>query len=255
MNERFKLHRFVAFLSLSALPALSGCSPQATPPAGAQAPTATAATAATAAPSGTPLPILTPTGVVSSVPPPASAPAASSAPADAPHPRLSPDGKTCGGIAGFQCAEKQYCSFAIDAHCGAGDMAGACKPIPELCTMEFAPVCGCDGKTYSSACVAGRSGVSVASNGACAGEGSAAIADGKTCGTRGVPGDCAKGSYCAYRSQCGATDTGGKCTKKPELCPHLVAPVCGCDQKTYNNGCEAARAGASVAAQGACKAQ
>ena len=50
-----------------------------------------------------------------------------------------------------------------------------------------------------------------------------------------------------------ATDAGGKCTKKPEICPHLVAPVCGCDQQTHNNACEAARAGVSVASKGACK--
>jgi hypothetical protein len=159
----------------------------------------------------------------------------------------------CGGIAGIGCAERLYCSYAIEAHCGAGDMSGTCKPIPEMCTMEFAPVCGCDDKTYPSACVAGRSGISVGRAGACPGDSASGIAEGKLCGTRGVPGECAEGLYCAYRSQCGATDAGGKCTKKPTACPHLRAPVCGCDQQRYDNACEAARSGVSVAANGACK--
>jgi len=134
-------------------------------------------------------------------------------------------------------------------------MAGSCKPIPDLCTMEFAPVCGCDGKTYATACVAGRGGVSVAKTGACEGDTGSGIAEGKTCGTRGVPGDCAAGLYCAYRSQCGATDSGGICTKKPQACTREYMPVCGCDNRTYANKCEAASAGTSVARAGECKAK
>jgi predicted secreted protein len=68
---------------------------------------------------------------------------------------------------------------------------------------------------------------------------------GKTCGAT---------SYCNFTAAagCGMGDQTGKCDAKPDLCPALVLPVCGCDGKTYNNSCEANRAGADVSASGEC---
>jgi predicted secreted protein len=79
------------------------------------------------------------------------------------------------------------------------------------------------------------------------------VAASQTCG--GFRGQsCAPGYYCNFTAAagCGFADQTGKCDARPELCPAVIIPVCGCDGKTYNNSCEANRAGVDVHTAGQC---
>lgn len=53
--------------------------------------------------------------------------------------------------------------------------AEGCKlnppPEPVMCTMDWNPVCGCDGKTYGNVCAAKATGVPEYTDGECGGGG------------------------------------------------------------------------------------
>ena len=96
---------------------------------------------------------------------------ASDAPgADAPSARVDAQGMvslSCGGRGGAFCGRGQFCNIPPENICGAADGPGVCTDIPELCSRELNPQCGCDGNTYGNPCMAAMAGVSIASRGAC----------------------------------------------------------------------------------------
>jgi hypothetical protein len=81
-------------------------------------------------------------------------------------PGPTPTRGDCSEPLGISCPAGMYCDYAAST-CGAGDVLGMCRTIPDVCTEECSRTCGCDGLFYCNACVAHMAGVDDAADRSC----------------------------------------------------------------------------------------
>ncbi len=68
-------------------------------------------------------------------------------------------------------------------------------------------------------------------------------------------GDCLATQYCHLGQGCVASGAKmGTCAPRPQLCPEVLVPVCGCDGQDYDSPCQAHGQGTNVAHAGPCEA-
>lgn len=73
-------------------------------------------------------------------------------------------------------------------------------------------------------------------------------------GVEGIP--CSDpAAFCKLPAGLCCCDHYGVCVVPPPACPTVYDPVCGCDEVTYGNACEADAAGVSIRHPGACEIQ
>ncbi len=134
------------------------------------------------------------------------------------------------------------------------------------CDDSYDPVCGCDMVTYANQCKAEVKGVTKWTKGACCVDPSkiskraCAKIYKPVCGCDGKT----YGNECEAKNQGLLSWTKGKCetaqncidkTKVDpnKMCTREYKPVCGCNDKTYSNECEAEKAGVTTWTAGKCK--
>jgi hypothetical protein len=160
----------------------------------------------------------------------------------------------CGGIAGFPCPPDYECvddpSDNCDPDGGGADCIGICRP-PALCGDALGIKCpGGYACVSSSTQPCDPNDPSVVCVGTCEWE---AVCPGKQACLSDA--DCsALTQFCLFaQGSCGTAGDVGWCADRPQGCPDVWNPVCGCDGETYGNACDAHAAGINVQHKGTCK--
>lgn len=147
------------------------------------------------------------------------------------------------GPTGQECPAGETC--LPDVGTCKGKVKGLCKKLVTNCPTQVNAVCGCDDITYINVCEAQKAGKIIAAGGKC----DTPLLT--PCGGNGG-GKCPMGQVCDIEG-CQPGD-GGFCHPEPAggLCPNGGVSECGCDDKTYPNGCYRRMAGVAKKQAGEC---
>lgn len=160
-------------------------------------------------------------------------------PADSLDARDGEDGVGCSPGCEDCCAAEEFCWPTPAGVCAATE--GVCRLRPDACPTEGSPiwrVCGCDGRSWTSACEAYRQGYSGALV-FCkpAGEGACDVTD---------TSSCEEGSAC-LTVRCSASGCSGACNTVADICAanHPLYHVCAHDvtEHCWASPCEAYESG------------